>query len=74
LLKVEVYPLEVQKQRPNWPEKGSRRLGWLSKKDAAALVDEPELITLIQRFGDCALGEQYPNGSPPQVEPGRRRG
>jgi 8-oxo-dGTP pyrophosphatase MutT (NUDIX family) len=51
-LRVTVYPLEVRKQRSNWPEKGSRRLGWLKQKDAATLVDVPGLITLIERFRD----------------------
>ncbi|HLH50301.1 MAG TPA: NUDIX hydrolase [Roseiarcus sp.] len=52
LLKVDVYALEVRKQRPDWPEKGSRRLGWLRPEDAATLVDEPGLVTLIERFRD----------------------
>jgi len=52
LLNVDVYALEVREQRANWPEKGSRRLGWLRQEDAASLVDEPGLITLIERFRD----------------------
>ena len=52
LLTVDVYLLEVREQREEWPEKGSRRLGWLKQKDAAALVDEPGLRTLIERFRD----------------------
>jgi 8-oxo-dGTP pyrophosphatase MutT (NUDIX family) len=50
LLKVEVYPLEVRKQRPDWPEKNSRKSGWLSREDAVTLVDEPGLITLLGKF------------------------
>ena len=50
LLAVEVYALEVREQRGEWPEKGSRRLGWLKQKDAATLVDEPGLASLIERF------------------------
>ena len=49
-LKVEVYALEVREQREDWPEKNSRRCGWLSPKDAATLVDEPGLMALIQGF------------------------
>lgn len=52
LLNVDVYALEVRKQRSNWPEKGSRRHSWLRQEDAATLVDEPGLITLIERFRD----------------------
>jgi 8-oxo-dGTP pyrophosphatase MutT (NUDIX family) len=47
LVKVDVYPLEVTGQLETWPEKQSRRMAWLSPKDAATLVDEPQLITLI---------------------------
>ena len=50
LLKVEVYPLEVRKQRPDWPEMNSRKSGWLSREDAATLVDEPGLVTLLRKF------------------------
>jgi len=50
LLKVEVYPLEVRKQRADWPEKNSRKSGWLTRQDAATLVDEPGLIALLNKF------------------------
>lgn len=52
LLNVDVYALEVREQRADWPEKGSRRLGWLRQAEAATLVDEPGLITLIDTFRD----------------------
>jgi len=49
-LQVFVYPLQVTKQRTEWPEKGQRRMAWLSAEDAALLVDEPELASLIRMF------------------------
>lgn len=49
-LQVIVYPLRVTKQRADWPEKGQRRMAWLSAADAALLVDEPELGSLIRAF------------------------
>lgn len=49
-LEVLVYPLLVTKQRADWPEKGQRRLAWLSREDAALLVDEPQLASLIRTF------------------------
>jgi 8-oxo-dGTP pyrophosphatase MutT (NUDIX family) len=49
-VKVEVYALEVRDQREEWPEKNSRRYGWLSLNDAAMLVDEPGLVALLLRF------------------------
>jgi 8-oxo-dGTP pyrophosphatase MutT (NUDIX family) len=51
LLKVEVYALEVQKQRKEWPEKSSRKCEWLSPKDAAKVVSEPGLSNLLKAFG-----------------------
>ncbi|MEF2071500.1 NUDIX hydrolase, partial [Consotaella aegiceratis] len=51
LVDVDVYPLEVRKQRKKWPEKGERHMRWLSFDDAALLVDEPELETLLLEFG-----------------------
>lgn len=50
LLAVDVYPLEVQQQRADWPEKNARRAGWLPQEDAATLVDEPGLVALIRSF------------------------
>jgi len=49
-LQVLVYPLAVKKHRASWPEKGERRMAWLSAEDAALLVDEPELASLIRNF------------------------
>lgn len=49
-LRVIVYPLRVTKQRTDWPEKGQRRIAWVSAADAALLVDEPELGSLIRAF------------------------
>lgn len=49
-VKVEVFPLKVQEQREEWPEKGQRKMAWLSTDDAALLVDEPDLGQLIRMF------------------------
>lgn len=49
-LRVVVYPLQITKQRADWPEKGQRKMAWLSVEDAALLVDEPELASLICGF------------------------
>jgi len=53
LLMVDVYALEVRKQRPDWPEKGSRKSGWVSVADAATLVDEPGLVALLGKFSSA---------------------
>ncbi|MDR3507436.1 MAG: NUDIX hydrolase [Caulobacteraceae bacterium] len=48
---VDVYPLEVEIQRPHWPEQHQRTAHWFSVEEAAEAVHEPELQTLIQAFG-----------------------
>jgi 8-oxo-dGTP pyrophosphatase MutT (NUDIX family) len=48
LVKVTVYLLEVSRQLDNWPERQARESAWLSPKNAALLVDEPQLMTLIE--------------------------
>ena len=44
---VEVFPLEVSAQYLDWPEKGQRELNWLKPKQAAALIEEENLVKLI---------------------------
>ena len=50
LVNVDVYPLEVRTQKKKWPEQGERQMAWLAPADAALLVDEPELATIIREF------------------------
>lgn len=50
LVEVDVFPLEVTKLSSKWKEKDQRGRRWLSVPDAALLVDEPELITLLHDF------------------------
>ena len=45
---VQVFPLEVTHQRKTWPEKGKRRLQWLSPSKAARMVSEPVLGAIIR--------------------------
>jgi 8-oxo-dGTP pyrophosphatase MutT (NUDIX family) len=49
-VRVEVYPLRVVGELAEWKEKGEREVRWLSGDDAARLVDEPELASLIAAF------------------------
>lgn len=44
---VTVYLLAVSEERADWRERGSRQRSWLSPADAALLIDEPELATLV---------------------------
>lgn len=48
---VQVYPMEVDRVADSWPERKKRTRRWFAAKDAARLVDEPELAELIAEFG-----------------------
>ncbi len=45
---VEVYAIEVTDEREDWKERKSRKRAWLSAEQAARLVDEPELVSLLK--------------------------
>jgi 8-oxo-dGTP pyrophosphatase MutT (NUDIX family) len=45
---VEVYAIEVTAERQDWKERRSRRRAWLTAEQAARLVDEPELVSLLK--------------------------
>ena len=47
---VSVYALQVSDERDEWPEMHQREKRWVSPEEAAALVDEPELKTLIAAY------------------------
>ena len=47
---VVVYPLWVKKQRKRWREKNERTRAWFSQDEAAQMVREPRLKTLISGF------------------------
>jgi len=49
-VRVSVYSLEVLRELEAWPEKGQREKLWTTAGEAAALVDEAELKTLIAAF------------------------
>lgn len=47
---VTVYPLLVEKQVKNWPEKSEREYRWLSSEKAAKLADDDGLTKLLRGF------------------------
>ncbi len=51
LTRVQVHALEVKSLVKEFPEKGTRRLEWVSCQEAATRVDETELKTLLLAFG-----------------------
>jgi 8-oxo-dGTP pyrophosphatase MutT (NUDIX family) len=50
ICKVDVFPMEVTRQRNRWPERKERTLQWFSPQEAAAAVQEDKLRTLILKF------------------------
>jgi hypothetical protein len=49
-VKVDVYALKVEKSLKDWPEKRHRAVKWVATADAALLVDEPRLISMLRNF------------------------
>lgn len=47
---VSVFAMRVKKEKPAWREMEARHKRWLTPAEAATLVDEPELATLIGDF------------------------
>ena len=60
--RVQVHALEVQDQVKDFPEKGMRRLEWVSCEEAAARVNEPELKELLYSFAR-AMGNTAPENA-----------
>jgi 8-oxo-dGTP pyrophosphatase MutT (NUDIX family) len=47
---VEVYLLRVEERLKKWPEKGERKLSWVSTKEAVRLIEEPGVVSLLLRL------------------------
>ncbi|MGJ4858336.1 NUDIX hydrolase [Labrys sp. La1] len=48
LVEVSVYPLHVNATLPTWKEIGQRQVRWVLPADAALVVEEPGLSSLLQ--------------------------
>lgn len=46
--RVRVFPMIVEETKKNWKEKDERTRDWFGVKEAAKLVDEPELAQLLK--------------------------
>jgi 8-oxo-dGTP pyrophosphatase MutT (NUDIX family) len=49
--RVEVFPLKVTDESPDWDEMDARARRWCSVADAVSAVLEPQLKMVIRRFG-----------------------
>lgn len=52
---VSVFALRVKSRAADFPEKGERKVKWMSRKKAAARVREPELAQIIRKFDPSLL-------------------
>ncbi len=50
LVDVDVYSLEVNETLDDWRERGQRELMWMNHKEAALIVDEPGLASILHAF------------------------
>jgi 8-oxo-dGTP pyrophosphatase MutT (NUDIX family) len=50
LCTVDVFPMMVKRQRDRWREQDQRTLQWFAAEEAATVVEEPELQSLIDEF------------------------
>ena len=62
---VTVYMLPVAEELPPWEEKSKRKRAWLKPGEAAKLIDEPELATLVLRLAELEPGKCVPSGRLP---------
>ena len=52
--KVQVYAMEVARQRRSWAEKAARQTRWCSPQEALSHVSEPGLRQIISKFARAA--------------------
>lgn len=55
--RVEVFAMEVQSRRRNWPEKSVRQARWCSVEDALERVSDPGLRRIIAKFAKAACDD-----------------
>ena len=56
---VDVYPMSVAEELEDWPERAQRQRRWFAVTEAAALVNEADLTTLLLRLAS-------PDSEPPR--------
>jgi 8-oxo-dGTP pyrophosphatase MutT (NUDIX family) len=51
---VKIFPLLVRRQSATWPEFGQRVVQWVDPEKAIALIRDPELKTIVEKFAKRA--------------------
>ncbi|WP_181708656.1 NUDIX hydrolase [Chthonobacter rhizosphaerae] len=55
---VAVYPMTVERELDDWPEKGQRDVAWVTPEEAVARAGDPGLIPVITQFVDASAAEE----------------
>lgn len=64
LCRVEVFPMQVERQRKTWRERDQRITRWFPIERAAEAVREPELAGIIRAFAERGEARDEPGQSP----------
>jgi len=51
---VKIFPLLVRRQSATWPEYGQRVVQWVDPEKAIALIREPDLKAIVEKFAKRA--------------------
>jgi 8-oxo-dGTP pyrophosphatase MutT (NUDIX family) len=51
---VKIFPLLVRRQSATWPEYGQRVVQWVDPEKAIALIRDPELKAIVEKFAKRA--------------------
>lgn len=63
-IEVEMFPLEVEVELADWPERGQRQRRWAGLEETCLLLSEPGLIELVRLLA-ARLGEGTAEGPAP---------
>lgn len=55
-LSIEMYPLEVDEQLDDWPERGERQRQWVTLAEARNLLSEPDLVAMAGKIAGGDIG------------------
>ena len=60
LIEVDMYPLRVQTQREDWPEKDNRHRHWVILPDAKRLLSDARLVELAAALAGRVASDSQP--------------
>ncbi|MDH3666420.1 MAG: NUDIX hydrolase [Paracoccaceae bacterium] len=57
MIEVDMYPMMVEEELLDWPEKDQRRRRWVGLDEATILLSHPELVTIVKEIAAREAGE-----------------